>query len=166
MTLRRAVEEDVASLTALGHTLLEHHIRLAPEWLVPAGDAAWFGRVWGEYLAQFVARDDSLVLIAEESPGRPVGYLMAILHERPPFVAGPPDLMICEVAVDRTHRCHGVGAALMHRAYEWGRERGAGFVRLHVYERNTRAIAFYEREGFASHERVLLRRLDDDRTEE
>lgn len=161
MLVREAREDDIASLTDLGYSLLEHHQRLAPEWIVPAGDAEWFAGSWGEYVRYFVTGSDSLVLLAEDGPGAVKGYLVAVLRERPPIIAGPPDLLICEIAVDPQLRSQGLGARLLRHANAWGREHGAMFSRLHVYERNARAISFYEREGYASHERVLLRRLDD-----
>jgi GNAT superfamily N-acetyltransferase len=43
----------------------------------------------------------------------------------------------------------GVGAALMKRCLEHARQRGCETIWLDVWERNSRAIAFYQRWGFA-----------------
>jgi ribosomal protein S18 acetylase RimI-like enzyme len=159
LRIRPAHEEDVPALTRLGRQLLELHAGLAPQWLVPAGGPEQFAEVWGPYLRQFLAEPGALVLAAEAP--EVVGYLMAAVRAHPPVVAGPPDLMVYEVAVAPSHQGCGIGAALMRAAYRWGRERGCGYARLHVFDGNTQARAFYEREGFEACERVLLRRIDD-----
>jgi ribosomal protein S18 acetylase RimI-like enzyme len=159
MLIRHAREDDVPALITLGRQLLELHADLEPGSVCPAGGPEQFAEVWGPYLRQFLAEPDAVVLVAE-APSV-VGYLMASTHARPPVMAGPPDLMVCEVAVAPAHQGLGIGAALMRESYRWGREHGCGYVRLHVYEGNAQARAFYEREGFEVCERVLLRRLDD-----
>ncbi len=149
-------EADVDGVVGLAYELLLLHGRLAPDWTRPVGSYAEFRETWEAYLRRFLESDGALALVANE--GRTaVGYVLAMLQERPPVMVGPPDLLICEIGVAEGQRGRGIGRRMLREAEEWGRLRGAEFVRLHVYEANRGAIRFYEREGFTTHERVLLR---------
>jgi ribosomal protein S18 acetylase RimI-like enzyme len=57
--------------------------------------------------------------------------------------------LIDGIAVDRAHRGHGVGTALIDAACELGRSKGYAAIRLDVIDTNWRAKALYARLGFA-----------------
>jgi len=46
-------------------------------------------------------------------------------------------------------RSHGIGAKLMDACKEYGREKGADFMRTQVFPENVRGMQFYERNGFS-----------------
>ncbi|MDJ1644107.1 GNAT family N-acetyltransferase [Streptomyces pakalii] len=88
------------------------------------------------------------------------------LQEDPTFLAVAPDgslagfvsvayarwnrrLTIEDIEVAPDHRGRGVGRALMSRAEEFARERGAGHIWLEVTNINAPAIHVYHRMGFA-----------------
>lgn len=156
IVIRTASDRDVRGVVALAYELLLFHGRLGADWVRPVGSLGEFSDAWESYLIRFLSSSISLVLVAERD-GALVGYLMATQHERPPIMVGPPDLMICELAVAESLRGQGVGRRLLDEAEAWGQAEGTGYLRLHVYEANVGAIRFYEREGFTTHERVLLR---------
>lgn len=68
--------------------------------------------------------------------GKACAFIGITLRENGGYVAG--------LFVDAAHRSHGIGSALLAAAK-------ADYPRLtlHVFDENPRAIAFYEREGFA-----------------
>ncbi|RZF59096.1 GNAT family N-acetyltransferase [Sphingomonas populi] len=53
-------------------------------------------------------------------------------------------------AVQRSRAGLGIGSAVIGEVVRMGRERGRANVRLDCFRSNTRLIAFYERNGFAS----------------
>ena len=60
-------------------------------------------------------------------------------------------LGVHDVAVEPAHRGRGHGTALMAALLEWGAERGATTVWLHVEVGNEAALALYDRLGFRIH---------------
>jgi GNAT superfamily N-acetyltransferase len=76
--------------------------------------------------------------------------------------------------LDRLWHGSGLAGELMHQSIECARQRHAPYIWLGVWERNPRAIAFYEKSGFKrvgcktflvgndlQHDLVLLRELTD-----
>ncbi|MBD3177104.1 MAG: GNAT family N-acetyltransferase [Armatimonadia bacterium] len=157
--VRPAGLDDADGITRLAWDLLRFHAELSPEWTRPLDGYDAFHEVWHPYLYGFISGTGSEAMVATVGD-RLVGYLLLALRDRPPIFQGPPDLVVAEVMVIPELRGAGVGARLMAAGYDWGAEKGAGYARLHVYEHNAGALRFYEREGFISHERVLLRKLD------
>jgi ribosomal protein S18 acetylase RimI-like enzyme len=97
------------------------------------------------------------VWLAEAEPGHaPVGYLVVAPASLP-----LPDLRDDDVEVKRIYLLHrvqgtGLGRRLMQDAVEYAEQSGSRRLLLGVYGGNDRAIAFYERLGFA---RVGTRRF-------
>jgi ribosomal protein S18 acetylase RimI-like enzyme len=87
--------------------------------------------------------------LAEIQPGgAPVGYLVVAPASLP-----LPDLSDDDLEVKRIYLLHqirgsGVGARLMNEAVNFASLAGSRRLLLGVYERNDRAIGFYERFGF------------------
>jgi GNAT superfamily N-acetyltransferase len=61
--------------------------------------------------------------------------------------------------VDERFRGRGVGAWLMETAQEWARERGAFEMRLEIWEFEAGPLRFYERCGYRTLRRMLVREL-------
>jgi len=61
-----------------------------------------------------------------------------------------PVALVDELYVRPDARARGTGTALMERAFEELRERGAGLVEVNVDEGDAGARRFYERQGFAN----------------
>ena len=66
---------------------------------------------------------------------------------------------ISVIAVTKDAEGKGVGRALMEHAEAWARERGHGSVTLSVFEGNQRARALYERAGYTTEMRRMIKRL-------
>ena len=99
-------------------------------------------------------RDDSNVHLIAEVGGEAAAFAVIRDEAAPVELPGERQLLLSYIYVDRPFQGGGVGAALMSRCIEIGRERGHDVLWLGVWERNDRAIAFYERWGFRHHGEV------------
>jgi GNAT superfamily N-acetyltransferase len=89
----------------------------------------------------------NLYLLADVS-GVPAGFALLRDGSREQGVPGDRPMGLSRLYVDRPFLGAKVGAALMRRCIEVARERGHDVLWLGVWERNTRACAFYARWGF------------------
>ncbi len=95
---------------------------------------------------------DDVVLIAEEDGGA-VGFTEA------EFAKG--HVFVVDLYVREGFRRRGIGKALLERVADVARGRGLTHLELHVEERNTNAVRFYERLGFHDAAKVMRVALDD-----
>lgn len=99
-----------------------------------------------------IADASSTVLIAERdgAQGGPelVGYAHLVSGPHPAVVHGPAPLELKRLYVRRAWHGQGVAQALMEAATTAARARGAQTMWLGVWERNARAVAFYQKYGF------------------
>jgi GNAT superfamily N-acetyltransferase len=94
-----------------------------------------------------LAEPRNLFLVAE-SEGTTVGYAMLIRASRTPTVEARDPAEINRIYIDRALHGTGAGAALMSACIDQARAWGADVLWLAVWEKNPRAIAFYEKSGF------------------
>jgi len=111
-------------------------------------------RVFLEYLR----RDDVAALVAEED-GRVVGFCDLELRARLNFTE--PQAWIPDLVVAEEFRSRGAGAALLRRAEEIARERGAWGMSLESATWRERAHSFYEREGWSYSGKSFTKPLSD-----
>ena len=111
-------------------------------------------------MADYLAQNFSVARTEEElsSPanqflradlaGELVGY--AKLHQgtAPEFVTGDRPVELSQIYVSADQQGHGVGRALMQGCIDAARESGCETMWLGVWERNSKAQAFYRRWGF------------------
>jgi putative acetyltransferase len=109
--------------------------------LITPGQAR--ARDWRARITETLSQPRSVMLMAHVD-----GRLVGNLGLRPDPHPCSRHVSWVGMSVARGHRSLGVGAALLAVAKHWAA--GAGFERLvlGVFPENTRAIAFYEREGF------------------
>jgi GNAT superfamily N-acetyltransferase len=116
------------------------------EWLfAPPGSLppGWDpGRARGA-LAEAIAGDDSVVLVAEHGPEL-LGFASAYLDLN--SVRYGLRCWVEDLAVSPDHRSQGVGKALLDAAKAWARDRGATHLELDSGEARADAHRFYERE--------------------
>jgi len=94
---------------------------------------------------KILTRDDQRLLIAEMH-GRGVGWVHAVRSE---YLETGAFVLIGGLVVDRAHRRHGIGRALMREAEEFAREQGCSVVRLSSSASRTDAHRFYQQLGYA-----------------
>jgi diamine N-acetyltransferase len=77
------------------------------------------------------------------------GYAILKAESAPDCVTGPAPLKLWRIYLGAGFIGQGLGARLMQAVHEQARQRGARTLWLGVYDRNVRAVEFYERFGFA-----------------
>lgn len=77
------------------------------------------------------------------------GYAILSAAPAPDCVTGPAPLKLWRIYLGAGFIGQGLGARLMQAVHAEARQRGARTLWLGVYDRNVRAVEFYERFGFA-----------------
>jgi ribosomal protein S18 acetylase RimI-like enzyme len=142
---RAARLDDAALLTELGASTFTETFESAN---TPDDFAMYMRSAFSEAIQrEELADPDSTVFFAERG-GETLGYVM-LRERRPPASVGLADaLEIARLYARRSALGSGVGAALMQRALSEAAGRGKDAVWLGVWDRNERAIRFYESWGF------------------
>jgi GNAT superfamily N-acetyltransferase len=144
-TVRAAVPGDEALLAVLNGFVHEVHVAHRPEYFKPARAehvAAWFRSI--------LEKPAVLIWIAEED-GEPVGYVLALLHERAenPFCSARRWCEIDQIAVDDRWRRRGIARTLVQRVLTEVRRRGIREVETSSWSFNEPAHHAFRRLGFA-----------------
>ncbi len=95
-----------------------------------------------------LADENRVAFIAENDAGEPIGYALLRRGSRTDGVIADRPAEIQRIYAVRARHGHGVGAALMAACVEQAMAWGCDVLWLAVWERNPRAIAFYEKSGF------------------
>lgn len=147
VTVRIAGPSDARLLADLGRRTFEETFAHDN---TPTDMSAYLAGAFGEETqARELAEPGSEYLIAERD-GKPVGYARTRAGAMADGVIGTHPMEIVRLYADAPHIGSGVGSALMGACLLRARERGCDTVWLDVWERNPRAIAFYESWGFVT----------------
>ena len=92
--------------------------------------------------------DPAIVTILAEQQGELAGFAQVRHHVAPACVAGPAPVELWRFYVDTAWRGQGLAQRLMDAVHAAASELGGRTLWLAVWERNPRAIAFYEKVGF------------------
>jgi diamine N-acetyltransferase len=92
--------------------------------------------------------DPDVITLVAESDGRWMAYAQVRRSTAPACVTGEFPVEIRRFYVDRPWHGRGIARPLMTAAQEAARELGGRTLWLGVWERNPRAVAFYEKCGF------------------
>lgn len=125
------------------------------------GDLAKFCRLDDECFApafqfdansmrEFVTQTNATVVVAEGKSEGIAGFVIVHLEDGGPTVGG----YVVTLDVAQTWRLHGLAKQLMEEAEQRVLAAGAAWMGLHVFVRNTAAIAFYEKIGYARRELI------------
>lgn len=141
----RATPDDAPALAALASSTFVD--TFGPD-NRPEDMAAYVAQAFGEPLQRAELLDPRVTVLFAEREGERVGYAMLREGEAPACVASTSALYIARLYAVRDAIGSGVGAALIDACIGEARARGRDTIWLGVWERNLRAIAFYERWGF------------------
>ncbi len=114
----------------------------------------------GDRRALFDALDNpqpGTKLFVAELDGTPAGCLLMWTLED--YFSQQWHAHVSVIAVTRDAEGAGVGRALMAHAEDWAREAGHTSITLSVFEGNRRAQALYERSGYSTEMRRMIKRL-------
>jgi GNAT superfamily N-acetyltransferase len=147
-TIRRGEARDAVALAELGARTFSDTFLADND---PADIAAFLADTFSpEKQAAELADPEVSYLVAEdaENDGALVGYAMLHRGVAPDCVEAKAPIEIARLYVARAHLGSGTGAALMARCVEDARIAAHDVIWLGVWERNPRAIRFYERWEF------------------
>lgn len=94
-----------------------------------------------------LSEPENIFLIAEVD-STPVGYAQLVLNSTEETVHGTKPLEIRRIYAVQEYLGKGIGKELMNAAIQEARQRDCDCVWLGVWEKNPRAIAFYQKWGF------------------
>lgn len=142
VTLRSAGPADESVILRLAEQLAAFPV---PPWRTKVEIASADHEILREAIA--TRRGDAVVLMAENAAGNPIGVLF--VSTRQDYFTAKPHAHVEVVALDPAAQGQGLGRLLMEEAERWARSRGYGSITLNVFATNSRAVAFYERLGYA-----------------
>ncbi|MGH9421200.1 MAG: GNAT family N-acetyltransferase [Thermoanaerobaculia bacterium] len=141
VSIRIATPDDAATLFALAlKTFVD---AFAPDNRAEDMDA-YTNVAFGEAQQRRELEGPDIITIFAEEDGQPIGYVQ--LRRTPDAPHG--DLEVARFYVDRDHHGRGVAQLLMTAVDDRARMLGVTRIWLGVWERNFRAIAFYQKVGF------------------
>jgi ribosomal protein S18 acetylase RimI-like enzyme len=136
-SIRRAVPGDAAALASFG-------ARTFAETFGPQNRAedmaAYLREAYGVAQQKREIEDSNIVTLLVDSERALIAYAQLRIT--------PPSVEIARFYVDRPWQGRGVAHPMMRAAFDAASSAGANRIWLAVWERNPRAIAFYERCGF------------------
>lgn len=131
----------------------------------PENMAAYLAEAFSlEQIASEIADPASQFLIAEIE-GQPAGYAKLVRGKTPEAVNAANAIELERIYALKAWIGQGVGAALMKACLEEAQLKDHDAVWLGVWERNTRAIAFYEKWGFEKVATKIFQLGDDPQTD-
>jgi ribosomal protein S18 acetylase RimI-like enzyme len=146
ITIRRAVEQDAATLAALNADVQALHAAALPGVFKPHGpDSTW-------EVKPLLVQPENLLFIAEVD-GSAAGYAYAQFREWPEtaLTHGRDVIYLHHLSVRPEHRRHGVGSALIAAVREAAADAGITLMTLGVWTFNEAARGFFRRNGFAAY---------------
>ena len=163
MRIRHAIPDDVPALATLAAKSFRS--TFGPDNTPEDVDAYVEEAFSSGRLARELSDGRNVFLLACGDGGEIAGY--AKLRDGPAddSIRGPDPIEIERIYVDPDAIGRGIGAALMRACLDQAAARGRRTLWLGVWERNTRAIAFYERWGFRTVGSHVFRLGSDEQTD-
>jgi ribosomal protein S18 acetylase RimI-like enzyme len=145
MTVRQARPEDAAALASFAATAFWDTYREIDD---PEDIADYVqGHFHPDVMSGVIADRRCTALLAEVC-GELAGYAILRQAPSPSHVGGPDPIEVWRFYLGKAFIGRGLGVALMRAVRDEARALGAATLWLGVYDRNARAVAFYERLGF------------------
>ena len=145
LALRYASIDDAPTLAAFAAEAFRETYRDLDD----ANDIAdYVGEHFSEPAVLTVLRDPACFTLLGEVGSRLAGYAVLRSARPPPCVVGPSPIELARFYLGREFTGKGYGAQLMLAVHEEASRMAAKTLWLGVYDRNVRAVRFYERFGF------------------
>ena len=149
MITRIADRDDIKAMQTLYFELENDAVRFQPEHFVHGNrDEAFFGMIFDS--------DDQDFIVAEQD-GKIVGFahLMILKQKKVPCLKPETVVYLQDLDVTEELRSQGIGTMLINACKDYGKAKGADFMRTQVFPQNTRGMKFYERAGFSEKMKTL-----------
>jgi GNAT superfamily N-acetyltransferase len=144
-TIRLATSADLRALGRLGALLIQTHIEFDRQRFMDPGSDPSEGYAW--FLGKQLKDDDVAIFVAEQE-GEIIGYVYAGIEPISWKELRDECGFIHDVVVDERGRRSGTATALIEKAVEWLRARGAPRVMLWTAEKNPAAQQLFAKLGF------------------
>lgn len=144
--IRKARKQDLDTITKLAHGLMAHHVAIDPFYALDA----YAKKSWKKYATALMGDNDAHILIATAEE-RIIGYCIGKIIKRPPIYAITQMGDIPDCFVNEKYRRQNTGLQLVAKMMYWFRERGITYVGGQVDIRNTKAVKFWQSQGFHSY---------------
>jgi GNAT superfamily N-acetyltransferase len=157
-TVRPATATDIPTLRRLYDEFHAFHVRGVPDRLLlpddPQDEASF-----GELIEEILTNPNATLLVAE-ADGEPVGLAEIYVRdeEASPYQPGRRYAHLQSLAVTEASRRAGIGALLLSEAEAWAGERDVTEMRTDVWEFSEGPMPFYERAGYETLRRTLIKR--------
>jgi len=160
-TVRTADPADTGSLCELYFEFHEFHVRAVPERLLSLGPLTTFDRSELSAAVQRILDDEDATILLAEDGGECVGFAEVILRqdEPNPMRVARRYGHLQSLMVRDGRRGQRIGTLLVDAAEQWARDHGATEMRLDTWEFPGGPHRFYERIGYRTLRRQLLRQL-------
>ena len=146
LTLRRATPADAPRLTAFAAAAFADAFAAQNR---PEDMAAYLATAFGESIQRAELTDPRCTVFLAERDAEIVGYAMLRDGSTPKCVPDSSAIEIARLYAGRQWIGAGIGALLMQRCLVEAASRGRRTIWLGVWERNVRAIGFYQRWHFS-----------------
>lgn len=143
MIIRIAHKEDIKDLQDLYYELENDAVTFQPEHFIHGDrDEAFFDAIFNS--------ENQDILVAEQDD-KIVGFAHVVILEQKKVPCLKPERVIYlqDLDVSEELRSQGIGAKLIDACKNYGKEKGADFMRTQVFPQNVRGMKFYERAGFS-----------------
>lgn len=155
MKIREAKEDDCEEIVEkLWQKLAKLHVE-SSDWYELQDNAV---EVEFEHLKEFMQKEDSLVLVAEDG-GELIAFLSASVKDRPPIYKESEIGEISNIFVSKAYRRDRLGSSLVVEAEKWFREKDIELVRTSAGEVNELAQEFWNSIGYQDHRRVKYKEI-------
>lgn len=146
IVLRRAGPGDAARLATFAAAAFTDSFAAQNR---PEDMASYVADAFGEVVQRAELTDPDCTVFIAERDGELAGYAMLRDGTHPPCVADASAIEIARLYAGQRWIGAGIGALLMQRCLVEASSRGRRTIWLGVWERNVRAIAFYQRWHFS-----------------
>jgi ribosomal protein S18 acetylase RimI-like enzyme len=147
MRLREAIVQDAAPLAAFATRAFWDTYRDIDE---PADIASYVSEHFTADALSTVIGDPTSTTLLAEIGAQLVGYAQLRIGEPPACVSGPAPIELARLYLSSELIGRGYGSTLMLAVQAKAKSLGGQTLWLGVYDRNVRAVRFYERFGFTN----------------
>ena len=153
MNIRTADMNDIEQLRLLYSELETDSVKYQPEHFKT-------GYRTDDFFKSIFENDNQDILVAE-SDGKVTGFshVMIIKQKNIPCLKPQTAVYIQDLDVLESERNKGIGTLLINASKEYGRQKGADFIRTQVFPQNADGIRFYERNDFCEMMKTIESRL-------
>ena len=144
-TVRTATAADLPALGRLGALLMRTHYQFDTQRFMDPGTDPAEGYAW--FLGRQLKDNDVVIFVAEQD-GDVIGYVYAGLEPISWKELRDACGFIHDIVVDERGRRSGTATALIEKAFDWLRERGAPRVMLWTADKNAGAQQLFAKLGF------------------